>query len=206
VRSLRGSYVYATCPTALNRLARLLTIAGVRTTWNVPEVPRGHAVLIENSDLATSGRLVLEAYAFESVRDTGALAAVAGWLAEHAVPTAGGTYFRDKVRRHTVLLNDDRFNYFVRNATLVEPHVRIDDDTGAADDGGLFYAENVPPESLFVSLVMASGERRNGNGRRAADAMLGMLRSFAGRVLQVGGDATTGRGQVVPRFHPEVQA
>lgn len=219
VRSLRRSYVYATCATALARLARLATIAGIKEAagWNVEKLRnlgRDHCVVLEDGLLTDGKSLILEQYQFtHDPSRTEVLRTVASWLAFAALPqTPEHAYFREKVKADTVLLDDDRFNFFVRNATVVEPHVRISDETGTAEEGGLFYTENLPPESLLVSLVMASNERRRGtNGTLGADQVLHHLKAgpqgiadggFAGRLVQVGGDATTGRGQVVLSFAP----
>ena len=79
----------------------------------------------------------------------------------------------------------------------MNPHVRIDDKTGTASDGGLFYVENLPPESLLIAPLMASAER-SGKGEIAAEAVIShVLANLDGQLLQIGGDATTGRGQVV---------
>jgi CRISPR-associated protein Cmr4 len=88
----------------------------------------------------------------------------------------------------------------------VEPHVRINDETGTADDGGLFFTENLPPETVMVSLTMASQERRKleeDKSDRLLDAegvMKEVVQTFDGKCLQIGGDASTGRGQVVVKF------
>jgi CRISPR-associated protein Cmr4 len=57
------------------------------------------------------------------------------------------------------VLSDTDFAYFAQHAMLVEPHVRIDENTGTAKDGGLFYTENLPPESLLIAPLMASQTR-----------------------------------------------
>lgn len=119
-------------------------------------------------------------------------------------------FFHDKLATDLVLLSDEDFSYFVRNATVVEPHVRINNETGTADDGGLFYTENLPPESLLLAPVMASMERTTdkirGDKNRldATTALKAVLAGdgngfggLGGKLLQIGGDATTGRGQVV---------
>jgi len=202
VRSLKEGFVYATCPTALARLARLLDAAGVEGHGiEAPEVDAGHCVTADDGVLEKD-ELVLEAYLYKndpSGRET--LGKAAEWLADNAVPEgAAYEFFRRKVRKHTVCLNDGEFAFFVKNATVVEPHVRIDDETGTAEEGGLFFTENLPPESLLVSLMMASDERRKGGGLKARDIAEKLSSAFDGRLLQVGGDATTGRGQVVLRF------
>ena len=108
-------------------------------------------------------------------------------------------FFRSKLAQDLVVLSDTDFGYFVEHATLVEPHVRINAETGTADDGGLFYTENLPPESLLLAPLMASATRsgRPGEKLEAAEVMSQLKAVLHGRVVQIGGDATTGRGLVV---------
>jgi CRISPR-associated protein Cmr4 len=98
-----------------------------------------------------------------------------------------------------VVLSDSDFGFFAQNATLVEPHVRINDKTGTADEGGLFYTENLPPESLLLAPLMASATRtgRKEDELDAVEVMSKLRQAIHGKLLQVGGDATTGRGLVV---------
>jgi CRISPR-associated protein Cmr4 len=212
VRSLKQTYVYATSPTALARLQRTLVTAGVEAAraWKTPQLGADDCLVVDEKKkrdelLVGDKDLILESFKFEAMNGPNALKDIAAWLADYAMP-AEPKYFANKVRGHVVVLHDDRFNYFVRNATVVEAHVRISDETGTADDGGLFYTENLPPESLLVSLAMASRERCKGEPIGAADVMAAITTGeagrdgFDGRMVQVGGDATTGRGQVMVRF------
>lgn len=81
-------------------------------------------------------------------------------LAEAAIPAdAEYAFFRGKLKQDLVILSDTDFAFFCEHAMLVEPHVRIDDTTGAADSGGLFYTENLPPESILIAPLMASQVR-----------------------------------------------
>lgn len=222
VRSLKQTFVYATCPTALARLQRLAAMAfnGMSVGFPkrpVPEVEPTAAVVLHNELLSQDG-LVLEAFRFtRATRGDGELREFAEWLAANALP-AQPPYFADKFRRHLVLLHDNWFNHFVQHATVVEPHVRINDASGTADDGGLFYTENLPPESLMVSVLMASKSRKaskQGEEKSesadprpmTADAVLDYVRNHTEtRWLQLGGDATTGRGQVIVRMvRPKVE-
>jgi len=207
VRSLRSSFVYATCPTALARLQRLLVLAGVEEagSWEIPPISGEACAVVEGTPAATADQLILEAYEFKPKRPEG-LAAIASWIGANALPADdGSSFFRKKVEQDLVVLSDERFNHFVQHATLVEPHVRINDETGTADDGGLFYTENLPPEALLVSMVMASKQRTKKSGSDAeglsAKKVIESVRgALDNHLAQVGGDATTGRGQVVLRF------
>ncbi|SEA85200.1 CRISPR-associated protein, Cmr4 family [Thiothrix caldifontis] len=211
VRSLKQAFVYAVSPVTLARLKRLATLAKVNADWNVPSVESDKCCVTDKRVLS-NGKLVLEAFEYD-VEDSAStvLKTVAAWLADNALPQdAAHQYFRDKIKTDLVLLPDDAFSHFVENATVVEPHVRIDDESGTAADGGLFYTENLPPESLLIAPVFASIERfakdKKPEAHMDAEQVMGKLAdSLDKQLVQVGGDATTGRGQVVLHFAGEAK-
>ena len=110
-------------------------------------------------------------------------------------------FFRNKLKTDLVLLSDTDFGYFAKNAMLVEPHVRINPETGTADDGGLFYTENLPPESLLIAPLLASKTRtgKADDHLEAEEVFAKIQPVINGKLLQIGGDATTGRGLVVAK-------
>lgn len=202
VRSLRNSYVYATSAQALARTARLMDLTGVETAvrWEVPALEEGQC-LAPNKDLRGEGsKLHLEAFEYAVQSDDGAdeaVTAIAKDLADKALlPGEGHTFFRGKIERDLVVLHDSDFAYFVRNATVVEPHVRINARTGTADGGGLFYTENLPPESILIAPMLASRTRtgRESDELTATEVFLQIKAALDTKLIQVGGDATTGRG------------
>ena len=202
VRSLKNGYVYATCPQAIARAQRLLALCGQNREWPALDVAAQHC-LLANPELLSGDKLHLEAFEYTAQMSED-LARLGASLAELALPDdpAYG-YFREKLKKDLVVLSDTDFAYFVENATLVEPHVRIDDETGAADDGGLFYTENLPPESVLIAPVMAAPSRSPEKKLEAKDAMTflaNILGGGKGQLLQLGGDATTGRGLVLARL------
>ncbi|MDW8336749.1 MAG: type III-B CRISPR module RAMP protein Cmr4 [Tepidimonas sp.] len=206
VRSLRGGYVYATCMLALARAQRLLQAVGVRAdyTSGLTDPQSGHCVVI-NKDLLRQDKLHLEVFEYtHSAAQQQRLREVAAQLAEHAL---GGSltdqvpdYFRRKLANDLVLLSDTDFGYFAEHATLVEPHVRIDPASGTAVDGGLFYTENLPPESILIAPLLASRARAKGADLDAQAVLQQCRTALDGQLLQVGGDTTTGRGHVLVRL------
>ena len=204
VRCLKNGYVYATCPQALARTQRLLGLVDVGKEWAIPTVAEGRC-MVRNPDLLSGkkrNKLHLEAFEYdaETLETLGALAAD---LADRALPQDGACdFFHKKLANDIVVLSDTDFAYFTEHATLVEPHVRIDDATGAADDGGLFYTENLPPESLLVAPLFASRTRAGKDAATemtAEDVMPKIANVIDGKTIQIGGDATTGRGLVAVR-------
>jgi CRISPR-associated protein Cmr4 len=202
VRSLKNGYAYATCPQALGRAQRLLALLGISAQWSIPAVEQGHC-LLANPQLLSQDKLHLEAFEYEARVSADELPAIAADLAEKALPADDAhAFFRTKLAQDLVILADTDFAYFAQHATVVEPHVRINPETGTADDGGLFYTENLPPESVMIAPLMAS-RTRSGKADEAMDAAEVMFRLKAvldNRPLQIGGDATTGRGIVAVRI------
>ncbi|OIN90624.1 MAG: type III-B CRISPR module RAMP protein Cmr4 [Comamonadaceae bacterium CG1_02_60_18] len=226
VRSLKGGFAYVTSPLALARIQRLAQQANLPCTWTVPEVAENKALAASTTLLgqrpgaagnAIADQLVLEAFEFTTTVDD-RLQKIAKWIADYAMPTSASAFFANKFKTDLVLLNDTDFAHFARHAMVVEPHVCIDDETGAAKGTALFYVENLPPETLMVGLAQASIERfkknsRNNDSAALLDAAQVLAQVFtgqgdtqpgiSGKLLQIGGDATTGRGLVLVQACPQ---
>jgi CRISPR-associated protein Cmr4 len=222
VRSLKGGFAYVTSPLALARLQRLAQQANLPCDWREPPVTENKAVTASPSLLgqrpgaaanAAADQLVLEAFEFNAKPDD-KLKEIAKWIADYAIPASANAFFSNKFKTDLVLLHDTDFAHFARHAMVVEPHVRIDDDSGTASDGGLFYVENLPPETLMVGLAQASIERfkKGPKPESTLDAAQILSHVFTGqgvaqpgingKLLQIGGDASTGRGLVLLQACP----
>ncbi len=201
VRSLKAGFVYATSPDTLARARRRLQTAGISAEFAVPELGGSEAAVSSENALTDTG-LILETWQYKARVDEG-LIETARWLAEHAMPEGPAFEpFRAKLIRDLVVLPEDDFAHFAENACSIEPHVRIDKLTGTASDGGLFYTENLPPESVLLSVAMATAERspRKQESLSANEVIERIVEPLQGQMLQIGGDASTGRGQVMLRF------
>ncbi len=202
VRSLRGVFAWVTCPAVLERLNRDLSLAeqkGLPSLPNFDAKGREQAACIDSSPLLlTEGsvkKLVLEEFEFTCVADA---APIANWIADRAV-TDGFT--QERVRSHCVVLQDDDFGHFVRHATEVSARIGLDYEKKTVKEGALFYQEFLPPETLFYSLVFCHQSRYQGHPMTAS-AVLDYVdqRLTEMRVLQVGGDETTGKGLCAVRL------
>lgn len=205
VRCLKNSYVYATCPQALARCRRLLLLAGRKVDWNRLAVDEGQC-LATNDDLLSDRKLHLEAFEYQASDKSNGIQNIGGELAEMGLPKDEAySDFRKKLGDDLVVLSDTDFAYFAEYATLVEPHVRIDNETGTAKNQGLFYTENLPPESLLIAPLLAS-RTRDGGEKMEADVVMAKITNVINgcSLLQLGGDATTGRGLVTAHVVREV--
>ena len=206
VRCLKNSYVYATCPQALSRCQRLLALTGRKMSWEIPQVAESKCVVANDKLLSDGGaeggkKLHLEAFEYDATLQDSIIKEIGRELADQGLPKDDEyKFFREKLADDLVVLSDTDFAYFAEYATLVEPHVRIDDKTGTAADGGLFYTENLPPESLLIAPLLAS-RSRDGKNEMKAEEVMAKIENFITccQLLQLGGDATTGRGLVTAR-------
>lgn len=219
VRSGRGIFAWITCRAVLERLRRELELAGIQ---DLPPIPPEGSVPPE-SDIAIKGAssgtdaVVLEEYTIE-VRKAQEARDLAQWLAAKAFPQ-GPTleWWREKIKKSLVVLGDDDFRDFTALATEVVTRIRIDPETGTVVGGALFTEEYLPQESLFYSFALASplfsGEKEKelcadlfGKDKSAQDEkVLRFWQRGMPAVLQVGGNATLGRGLVRVRLWEEAK-
>jgi len=184
VRSAKSAFAWVTCPLALRRFQR---DSGCEMA--IPDVD-AEDQCCASSALCIDGNVVLEEYCLASAGESDAWKALAD-LSDDAV-------WQDLGKRF-VVLSDEMFSYFVEHACEVVTRVRIDDETGTADDGGLFNQEQVPSETLFYAVIAAQTEKgKDTQGRSptvALDALGAKLESAeVNGLIQVGGDETVGLG------------
>jgi len=175
VRSAKGSFALAVSPLTLRRLAR-------DGGWDLP-VPEVTADMtcLAGSKLVIPGKsaVVLEEYRFNVTDEFPKQweEKLSGLLNDAVLSGAAGRF---------VLLSDGDLSHFAVNACQVNQHVRIDDETGTADGGGLFNEETVPSETLLYAPFTAL---RKGSEDNAVFRAL-----TTEQLVQFGGDGTTGLG------------
>jgi len=174
VRSLTGHFKLVTCPAILERLKRDMQMMGKDKTWNV-DVRQGEVLS------AKSGDIFLEEFKFPQK------AGLPGDLIS-ALESFGAENLKDQL----IIMNNDDFAWFARNATAVTPHIaieNIDEKTGenkkVVKSGALWYEESLPSDTLLYTMLM--GEDGH------VDSVLGM---FSGDrpFIQIGGNETVGMG------------
>jgi CRISPR-associated protein Cmr4 len=187
LRSAKGSYALATCPLALARYARDAQLDAAN--FAIPTVTDGQCfagkevVLKRKQDNRDIQEVALEEYVFPVASDAGEFPS--GW-AKHLSALLDDTVLRE-ARTRFVLLSDGDFSHFALNACQISQHVSIDHETGTAKEGALFNTETVPSETLFYAPIHVLRADAKDNP---------LFTHFAEkeRLLQFGGDATTGLG------------
>jgi len=198
VKSMKGVFAWITCPAVLNRFQQDLKIA----KQPAPQVdcdalanttPNGAALFVKDD------KVVLEEYTFtiEKNEQCGALAA---WLAENMLPQGEDVAFwRNKMTKDLIVLSNDDFCDFVTMSTEVIARTKINDDTGTVQQGALWYEEYLPADSVLYTLVLASDPFTKQGNPQDAKAVMDFFADGLGRashILQLGGNATIGKGLV----------
>ncbi|MBN2452280.1 MAG: type III-B CRISPR module RAMP protein Cmr4 [Lentisphaeria bacterium] len=192
VRSAKGCFAWIMCPTILRRAVRDGVLKGIAVE-TVPDVADDRALWQDGAVVAHHEEVMLEEYVVG--RENALPAQIADAFAALPVDDPVWTGAASRL----VLVSDGMMGFFCSAACEVAQHVRINDATGTASEGGLFNQENVPAETLFYAVLCAHngwGRFSTGEQHRAADALGALGDRLASRqhLLQIGGDETTGLG------------
>lgn len=172
VRSLTGSYKWATCRYVLERLHRdRQRCSGGPPTFTLPSTIAKKTVLA-----ASTGPLRLEerTFAVDTAPDKTIFEVVKSFISHAEV--AG------RVNDYLIIMNDDDFAWFARFGLAVQARNVLRDNKTSKN---LWYEETLPPDTLMYAMI---GERVAGSASQLRD--LFQTNSY----LQVGGNETVGHG------------
>ena len=215
VRSLNGVFAWTTSQEALARFERTLARLGwpisafVTINSELPNLGSDEALVSTNSSLkiTTQGAqatswVVLEEYSF-SAKPSATVTTFTTWLEKLLPPSPEYGYFKDQLPKRLCILPNDSFRDFVRYATEVQTHIRLDRDTKTVANGMLWTSESLPADTLLYTPLLFSPPRTEVTSldetkRNAAGLLDPFDVYFSSRLkrLQLGGDETTGQGFV----------
>jgi CRISPR-associated protein Cmr4 len=183
MRSAKRGFAWVTCPLALARYSR--------DTGVVLDIPRELSTedCYAAEKVVVNDKVILEEYCL-AVKGLPRVADQLARLIDEAI--------WQTLPERLVIVSDEIFSYFVRNACEVVTRVKIDDEIGTVAGGALFNQENVPSETLFYTGIGAQPERGAPADKRrpptdALEALAEKLNA-GNNVLQIGGDETIGLG------------
>ncbi len=217
VKSMKGVFAWITCPAVIDRFFRDLQQAKVSPLVVNPQDPASPTIKpkdLENTVTRTTGLfikaldentgiVVLEEYAFDSVRKDEGCTTLAEWLATNLLPEGDAyRFWREKIKQDILVLSDKDFQDFVTMSTEVIARTKIDDQTGTVEQGALWYEEYLPSDTILYSLALASDpftkEKPAGMCQSADGIMQFFTQGLAAsrNIIQIGGNATIGKGLV----------
>lgn len=172
VRSLTGSYRWATCPHLIERYRRDLQRAGLDAPAAVAAVERGSVTAKGN------GHLYLEERQF-LISDK-----PLGQLADSIAKIVLHQEAKDRLPNQIAVLHDDDFAWFARYGLAIQARNVLDGETKQSKN--LWYEETLPPDTVMYAIVIG----RNDDAAGALDLLFPKDNPY----LQAGGNETIGHG------------
>lgn len=185
VRSYFGTFAYVTCPLVLQRYNRMVGAFGAGQPLSaIPNIVDSadslKIAVCTKSVLSNNGTVYLEDI---DLKVEGIDASQIADVFEKIFYAHNPPLFSKRF----AIVSDSTFSFLAETATEVVARVRLDDNTKTVASGALWYEEALPAESLlygFIGLV---------DHPATQDATL-LDRLPSELTLQIGGDATIGRG------------
>jgi len=170
VKSLKGVFVWITSPYVLERFKRDTEI-----NVEIPKVEKDNAVVSSNKVLMNNNNLVLEEFTFNAT------------INENLKKLK--EIIKCEIDESKIaVVSDDVFKFFVKNYTEVNARIKIDQEKGTVQNGGLWYEELLPAETVFYGCI---GARKKEEHKEQLNKVIGKINN---QTLQFGGDETLGRG------------
>ena len=186
VKSAKGIFAWITSPMVLNKFIKDLKISDNEQTFTIVEnsISNDSKINIDNNSV------ILEEYQINITKkeDTQTIA--------EFLSTELDNY---EIKEKLIILSDDDFKDFVTLSTEVITRTKIDNATGTVKDGALFTEEYLPSETVMYSLALASPVMTRVTqiqNLSSEDEVMNFFSSTVPDIMQIGGNATIGKGIV----------
>lgn len=191
VRSLMGTFAWVTSPLVVARLKRDYVSLGFQfnADWS-GSLGKNQIAVTTATKLTHNNKVILEDLDLEPVQNlSSSVDALANLLANALF--AGDQQWAQFMKERLAVVHDDTFGFLCETATEVTARIRIEDEKKTVAQGGLWYEEAVPAEAIFAAPLIATP--RNGV---SADELYGVIKPALEQIVQIGGNASVGRGLV----------
>lgn len=185
VRSFTGTFAWVTSPMLLRLAER--DVEGLEVSaGDYPDRTERRAWVTDENINRQDGKVYLEDIDL-TAEPHGFASDWASCLADFVVPDDPAHF-----SKRFVVVDDETMTFLWETATQIDTRIRIDSETRTVEEGALWVEESLPPETLMIGLLSASGSRSSYDMTPAEvlDVALGEESLF-----QFGGSATIGRGR-----------
>lgn len=208
IRSLAGTFAWVTSPYILRRLARDITDIGLAQPAPIPTVPdsdkqrclvtSNNAAIVMDIKSKNEKKVYLEDLDLKVQADNDA-SEWAKWIGGHVFSKAEDAEWQKSLNNRFCVVHDDVFNFLVTTATEITARIRLQENSKTVVDGGLWYEEALPTETILSGIVMATPHKdvRNPltqNHDLTSEMIFKALTELSKATIQLGGKATVGRG------------
>lgn len=196
VRSVAGTFAWVTSQQLLRRFARDCREVGQPLDLGSLRFPNGLGQCLvgaQTSLVVGADQVVFEDLDLKGIKSQD-VSNLASRLSEYFLPEMDRAVFAGRF----CIVHDDVMSFLSEHATDVVTRVSLEAETKTARQGALWTEENLPTETLLVSVVLAQPNAQTGT----AAALLGSLAEVVQGSTQLGGKRTVGRGRVALSLVP----
>ncbi len=205
VRSLVGTFAWITSPYLLRRFARdIADIAqSKQANITIPDVEKTtHCLIAEGNSkikIGTNPEMVyLEDLDLQAqTQNQSAATAWATWIGQRVFPN--NTTWQTMLIERFCIVHDDVLNFLLDTATEITARIKLREDSKTVQDGGLWYEEALPTETILSGIVLATPIKSS----ITAERVLIIISELTEKPVQFGGKATVGRGLCRVRLSQE---
>ncbi len=188
IKSAKNIFAWVTCPSVLNKFAKDLKISNNEQNFTIKE----NTITNDSKINIDSRAVILEEYQISISKDNNTQI-IAEFLSKELD--------NENIKKKLIILSDDDFKDFITLSTEVITRTKIDNKTGVVATGALFTEEYLPSETIMYSLALASDlmaqvEFNEAKELATADKVMEFFTSTIPNTIQIGGNATIGKGIV----------
>ncbi len=155
IRSWKGTFAWVTCPMILERYKRDLIGKEAIPVINRNFENNTHAKLTSESALldTESNMIYLEDLDLKSAIDADK------WAEFISQQIFNDDEWKTLFKQRFLIIKDDIFDFLSETATEIRARIKIKEDTRTVQDGGLWYEEYLPAETLLWGVLAADYSR-----------------------------------------------
>jgi len=187
VRNPDRLFVWVTCPLVLIKFAKSVGDNDVVKELEEVNIDYGKAVSFYGSGEVFLEEVKLKSAAFELPRTRELISKISN--------CAPVDYLKKKMKSDVVVVNDVLFSEIAQTMTEVVPRVRINREKKTVEEGGLWYEEYLPQDTVMYFVV-----RKTYYGNKEDSGKDSLMEIFKnevdGKLINIGGKETVGKGMM----------
>lgn len=190
VRTLSGVFGWITCPLILNRLVMDVSpTLGVDIDINSLKLKDSEVLVANDSNVLNGNNVIIEDIRLTTSNHN--TSEIASLLSKLLPDEPSYSYIKNKMAKDLIVVSDTLFKELVSLTTEVVARIKINQETGTAQEGALWYEEYLPTDTLLYSQILISSRaNENNNNSTVTNSLMQLNKS----VIQIGGDETVGKG------------
>ena len=201
IRSLAGTFAWVTSPYILRRLVRDMEDIETKPPAAIPSIQEDNCLIVKKrNDKEVDSKITVNANKTQAVylEDLDLVPQIddkatewAKWIAGKVFPANANADWQTMLIERFCIVHDDIFNFLINTATEITARIRMEENTKTVQEGALWYEEALPTETILSGLVVATPVQKS---TLSVEKVFEILQRLTTQTLQLGGNATVGRG------------